>query len=114
MKKLSTIAFAFVLIFSLAACGCQAQESTPATTIPTTSAPVTTAPATTATTMPASTATVPSMDPTIDTNIPDPEVDSNSTEMTEDTTESTGANEDYEGNQSNGTDTSVERSRMSR
>lgn len=68
MKKLFTVALALVLTFSMAACGCQAQDKTPATTAPTTVP--TTAPTTTPTTAP----TMP-MDPTVETNIPDPSVD---------------------------------------
>ena len=77
MKKLFAIALALVIIGSLAACGCQAQEPTRPTTVPTTiptTVPVTTAP----TTIPTET-TTPMMDPTTATNIPDPEVDTNST-----------------------------------
>ena len=69
MKKLFTIACALVITFSLAACGCQAKETTP----------VTTAPITIPTTVPMTTETTPEttmpMDPTIETNIPDPSVD---------------------------------------
>ena len=112
MKKLFTIALSLVLTCSLAACGCQAQEPAPTTTVPTTNAPTTTA-----TTAPTTTATVPSMDPTIDTNIPDAEVESNSTEVTEGTGgagESIGENGNNEGGQSDSTDMAGESSRMRR
>ena len=69
MKKLFTIALTVAFIFCLAACGCQAKETTP----------VTTAPITIPTTVPMTTETTPEttmpMDPTIETNIPDPSVD---------------------------------------
>ena len=95
MKKLFTIALALVLTFALVACGCQAKEPVRPTTVPTTmptTAP-STAPATTApTTLPTET-TEPIMDPTMETNIPDPEVDYNSTEAT-DVTGETSATED--------------------
>ena len=101
MKKLFTIALAFVLTCALAACGCQAQEPAPTTTIATT-APVTTVPTTTV--------TVPSMDPTTATNIHDPEVDSNSTEMTEEYTEDV----TIDVMPTDSTDTTGARSRMGR
>ena len=87
MKKLFSIVLALVLTFALAACGCQAQKTTPATTVPTT-VPVTTAPTTMPTTEPT---TIPPMDPTTQTNIPDPEVDSSTPEMTEDATGAAGS-----------------------
>lgn len=96
MKKLFSIVFAFVLTVVLAACGCQAQENTPATTIPTT-VPVTTAPTTMPTTEPT---TLPPMDPTIQTNIPDPEVDTGNSEMTESTERDTGSSTQNDGNNS--------------
>ena len=73
MKKLFSITLALVLIFALTACGCQAQDKTPATTAPTTVP--TTVPTTAPTTEPTLASTVPSMDPTLETNIPDPSVD---------------------------------------
>lgn len=82
MKKLFTIALMFILSCSLVACGCQAQDAAP-TTVPTTVAPTTAAPTTAATTAPATGVTVPSMDSTIETNIPDPEVTPGITDMTE-------------------------------
>lgn len=92
MNKLFAVVLSFVLICSLTACGCQAQEPVQPTTMPTT-VPSTTAPATTApTTMPTET-TVPMMDPTIETNIPDPEVESNSTDSITETTGETTATE---------------------
>ena len=108
MKKLFTIALAFVLTASLAACGCQAQEEVPATTI------ATTAPTTAATTAPTTAVTMPAMDPTTATNIPDPEVDNNSTEMTEEIGESTGENETTSGTPAENTDAAGSRSRMGR
>ena len=86
MKKLFTIALTLVLTFSLAACGCEAQKTTPATTAPTkapTTAPTTTpttAPTTAPTTVPT---TIPPMDPTLETNIPDPSVDTSMPDVTE-------------------------------
>ena len=82
MKKLFSIVLALVLTFCLAACGCQAQKTPPATTVPTT-VPVTTVPTTKPATEPT---TIPPMDPTTATNIPDPEVDSSTPDMTEDVT----------------------------
>ena len=73
MKKLFSITLALVLIFALTACGCQAQDKTPATTAPTTVP--TTVPTTAPTTEPTLASTVPSMDPTLETNIPDSSVD---------------------------------------
>ena len=92
MKKLFTIALALVLTCSLAACGCQAQEPSQPTTAPTTMP--TTAPATTAPTPLPTENTEPMMDPSTETNIPDPEVDSNSTESTSDMPNETEATED--------------------
>ena len=86
MKKLFTIALAFVLTFALAACGCQAKNTMPTTvtTVPTTTAP------TTAATVPS---TVQPMDPTVETNIPDPAVDTSMPDMTENTEDTTGSEE---------------------
>ena len=84
MKKLFSICLVLVLTFCLSACGCQAQKPTPETTVPTT-VPVTTAPTTMPTTEPT---TLPPMDPTVETNIPDPEVDVTTVpDVTEDTAE---------------------------
>ena len=85
MKKLFSIVLALVLTFALAACGCQATDPVPATTVPTT-IPATTAPTTIPTTAPT---TVPPMDPSMETNIPDPSVDTSVPDMTEDTTDQT-------------------------
>lgn len=71
MKRLFLTTLILVLTFSLAACGCQASDPMPETTMPTTNA--TTVPTTAA--------------PTIETNIPDPSVDTSLPDMTEDTTE---------------------------
>ena len=76
MKQITAIVLAMVLAFSLCACGCMRQpEQTPTEntgTRPEVTPPVTTQPATTAPT------TMPDMiEP--ETNIPDPEVDPNST-----------------------------------
>ena len=79
MKKLFTIACALVITFSLAACGCQAKETTPVTTVPTT-VPATTAPTSAPTTVPT---TTPPMDPSMETNIPDPDVDTSMPDMTD-------------------------------
>ena len=64
MKRLIMATMILVLTFSLAACGCQATEPMPETTVPTTQ--TTTAPSTQIPT---------SMPSTIETNIPDPSVD---------------------------------------
>ena len=65
MKRYTVILLVIVLAFALTACG--RRNETPVQTTP----PVTTAP-----TEPA---TMPTIDPTMGTNIPDPEVDNNST-----------------------------------
>ena len=66
MKKISIIALMLVLTMALAACGrTDNKETTPATT-----APITT------------TTTIPSMDPTLGTNIPDPSVDTSMPDIT--------------------------------
>lgn len=85
MKKLFTIALSLVLTCFLSACGCQAQKPAPTTTAPTTTAPTTkaTTPTTASTTAPTTGVTVPSMDTTMETNIPDPEVEPGVTDMTE-------------------------------
>ena len=64
MKKLCIIALVFVLTFALAACGRRKNDNT-ITTMPTTQ------PTTTPTT---DTSILPEMDPTMDTNVPDPDV----------------------------------------
>lgn len=96
MKKIGTIALAVILALSAAGCGCSNSsipETTPSTT-PVTTTPATTAPATTAPTI------MPDI-PEIETNIPDPTVNDNSTDdstgMTDntdttDTTDMTGEN----------------------
>ena len=113
MKKLFSIVLASVLTFTLAACGCQAQDPTPATTIPTTM-PATTAPTTVPTTEPATVpSTNPPMDPTMETNIPDPSVDTSMPDMTGDATEGTsGTNENGTKSQNNMQDSANSRMRM--
>ena len=96
MKKLFSIALALVLTCSLAACGCQAQDTMPATTAPTT-VPVTTAPTSAPTTAPT---TAPPMDPSMETNIPYPSVDTSTPDMTEGTTGQ--ASENGQGGSENG------------
>jgi len=64
MKRLGTFALIFALIFLLCACGRKEQPE------PTQTRPAATDPAP---------SILPEMDPTLDTNIPDPTVDSNST-----------------------------------
>ena len=75
MKKIITFVILLIVCCALVACG--RKNNTPATTAPTTRP--TTAPTTTPTTLP-TTATM----PTLETNIPDPEVD---TSMTTEATE---------------------------
>lgn len=79
MKKFGMIAMALILTLSLCACRRRdpSETTTPTTTQPTT-AP-TTAPATAPTTEPTVMPDLPDMD----TNIPDPTVDSNSTDETD-------------------------------
>ena len=77
MKKSAIIAIALLLCLSLAACRMSNNDET---TAPTT-AP-TTIPTTAPTTVPTVPTVIPTIDPTIDTNIPDPEVDPNSTTPT--------------------------------
>lgn len=73
MKKSAIIALALLLCLSLAACRMSNNDETTAPT---------TAPTTVPTTAPTTVPTIPAIDPTIDTNIPDPEVDPNSTTPT--------------------------------
>lgn len=68
MKKIGLIVLTLVLTVSLCACG----RNKPAETIPATVAP---------TTLPTETTTMPTIDPTMGTNIPDPTVESNSQDM---------------------------------
>lgn len=80
MKKFGIIALTLVLTFALSACR---RGDDKETTIP----PET---ASRATTVPTTIDTMPIIDPTIGTNIPDPTVDSNSTEgMTDGMTDGT-------------------------
>ena len=78
MKKLSIFALIIVLALSVAACGKKDDTNRQDTTVPTTGNSM-----------------LPEMDPTMDTNIPDDNVNGNST----DTTNSTG---DVGGNSTNG------------
>lgn len=59
MKKISVLILAFLLVCSLAACGRRNNEDN---TTPSTVAPATTLPL------------MPELDPTLDTNIPDPDI----------------------------------------
>ena len=97
MKKIGIIVLTVILVGSLCACGRRDNENPTtesATTTPTT-VPATTAPATTAPTV------IPDI-PEVETNIPDPTVNNNSTE---DATGSTGATQENaqsgSGNQGN-------------
>ena len=73
MKKLSIIALILVLVLALAACGKKNDTGDQNTTVPTTGSSV-----------------LPEMDPTMDTNIPDDNINGNSTDTTgtTDTTDS--------------------------
>lgn len=85
MKKFSAFTLALVLAVALCACGRRQDDAPtnnttePTTTEPATMPPVTTEPATTAPTI------IPDM-PELDTNVPDPTVDSNSTDDSMDAT----------------------------
>lgn len=81
MKKLSIFALIIVLALSVAACGKKDDTNRQDTTVPTTGNSM-----------------LPEMDPTMDTNIPDDNVNGNSTDTTG-TTNSTG---DVGGNSTNG------------
>ena len=74
MKKLSIFALIIVLVLALAACGKKNDTGNQNTTIPSTGNSV-----------------LPEMDPTMDTNIPDDNVNGNSTDTTA-TTDSTDSN----------------------
>lgn len=74
MKKSFALLMAICMVISLCACG----RNKPAETMPTTTP--TTVPATTA---PTTHATMPSVDPTMETNIPDPSVDTSMPDVTE-------------------------------
>ena len=86
MKKYGIFALTLALAMSMAACGCQKQPEPTAPTVNTT----------VPTTLPETVPTVPETDPTLATNIPDPNVDDSTmptldTEMNgADTTEDTG------------------------
>ena len=76
MKQLFAIVLTLILVFGLCACGRRPAETVP-TTMPTTM------PVTTAATMPATTTPLPTVDPTLETNIPDPSVDSSIPDSTD-------------------------------
>ena len=76
MKQFFAIALALVLTIGLCACGRRPAETMP-TTLPTT------VPTTTAATAPATHTTLPSMDTTLETNIPDPSVDTSMPDATD-------------------------------
>lgn len=83
MKKFGMIAIALILTFSLCACGRRDNNETTTPTVTTRpTVPPTTAPTTAPTTEPTMVPDLPDMD----TNIPDPTVDSNSTNGTNDET----------------------------
>ena len=74
MKKSFALLMAVCMVFTLCACGRNRPAETNLTTAPTT-APATTAPTTHA--------TMPTVDPTMETNIPDPSVDTSMPDVTE-------------------------------
>ena len=89
MKKLSIFALVLVLALAMAACGKKDNTGSQNTTVPTTGNSV-----------------LPEMDPTMDTNIPDDNVNGNSTDTTGNTssTENSGAaNGSTSGNSTNTT-----------
>ena len=74
MKKILAFVLVFIVCLGLAACG-RRNKDVPADTVPTTSAPITT---------PTEKITEPTVViPTMETNIPDPDVDTRMTESTE-------------------------------
>ena len=73
MKKSFALLMAVCMLISLCACGRKKPAETTPTTVPTT----------TATTAPTTHATMPTTDPTLETNIPDPSVDTSMPDMTE-------------------------------
>ena len=93
MKQLFAIALALVLVIGLRACGRNREEPTTAPTVQTTTTP------TTAATVPTTRETEPILDPTMQTNIPDPSVDTSMPDMTEllPTEEGSGATTESEG-----------------
>ena len=105
MKKYGIFALVLALAMSLAACGCQKQPE------PTTPTVNTTVP----TTLPETVPVIPETDPTIGTNIPDPNVD-DSTMPTMDTdmngtdgTESTGMGDNFDQNPETSADSRMRR-----
>lgn len=106
MKRLSMIALVFVLTASL--CGCSRKQEPAPTTPQNNTQPSTMAPT-----------VMPEIDPTLDTNIPDPTVNENSQgmgDMEEDSTDSTSGTENNDigtDNNENGFDNAT-RSRMFR
>ena len=79
MKKFSLLLVAAMIAVSLCACG--KKEQTPAVTTPAATSPTAAAPT--------EEMTLPTIDPTMGTNIPDPEVDPNSTDDMLDPSEDT-------------------------
>ena len=81
MKKITIAVLVFVLIATLAACGCQSRTDTNngGTTTETTTTP------TTATIIDPTIIDPTIMDPTIETNIPDPDINTESTNGTDHT-----------------------------
>ena len=103
MKRIGIIALAVILALSAAGCGCSnssIRETTPSTA-PATTTPATTAPATTAPTI------MPDI-PEIETNIPDPTVNENSTD---DSTDMTGTTDTTATTDTTGTTSENSRSR---
>lgn len=88
MKTISLLALVLVMAFSLI--GCRRKDNTPPTE--------TTFPTIQETTIPT---TTPQTEATMETNIPDPTVESNS-DMTEDSTDGSSGNLDIENNQTTG------------
>lgn len=86
MRKFTIFALVFVLAFALTACG--RRDNTPTETTPA------------ATQAPTEQATIPTIDPTMGTNIPDPEVDTSMPDLMDPTGESgTATNENGSGTQ---------------
>ena len=79
MKKFGLLILSIILVFSLVACGRRNEAPKPTETTPTT------IPATQPVTEPSIMPTMPEIDPTLDTNIPDPSVNGNSTDTTDTT-----------------------------
>ncbi len=88
MKKFGMLALTVILVLSLCACGRRDNRNptTEPTTIAPTTTPATTAPATTAPATTEAPTVMPDI-PDMETNIPDPTVNDNSTDGTTDTTQ---------------------------